>query len=135
MLGTRLRQLHVNYVVGVVSVVLGVLISLAILQLQTGGVLGGGEGVQEVIQATAYFRNGKLVVTIANPGSREVEVQMIFLEGRDYMDFDMFINAAVAPGEKTEVETDIVKPESSGKYTVRIRLSNGQTIDCSVNVR
>lgn len=97
--------------------------------------LGGGEGVQESIQATAYFRNGKLVVTIANPGSREVEVQMIFLEGRGYMDFDMFINAVVAPGEKTEIETDIVKPEQSGMYTVRIRLSNGQTIDCKVNVR
>jgi len=121
--------------VGVVSVVLGVLISLAILQSQTEDVLGGGKGVQESIQATAYFRNGKLVVTIANLGSRGVEVQMIFLEDKDYMDFDMFINAAIAPGEKTEIETDIMKPERSGTYTVRIRLSNGQTIDCKVNVR
>mgnify|MGYP000023413931 CR=1 FL=1 len=130
-----LRQLHVKYVVAVVSVVLGILISLVILQSQTGSVLGGFEDTQEVIQATAYFRNGKLIVTITNLGSREVEVQMIFLEGRNYMDFDMFINAVIAPGERTEIETDIMQPESPGRYTVRIKLSNGQTVDCSVDVR
>ena len=132
---TRLKQIHVNYVVGVTSVVLGVLISLVILQTQLGSELGSGKDVQESIKATAYFKNEKLVVSITNLGSREVEVQMIFLEGRDYMDFDMFINEAIAPGEKTEIETDIMKPERSGIYTVRIRLSNGQTIDCRVNVR
>jgi len=121
--------------VGVISVVLGVLISLAILQLQTGDVLGDYEDSQEVIQATAYFRNGKLVVVIANLGSEEVGVQMIFLEGRNYMDFDMFVNAAIAPGERTEIETDIMMPESSGRYTVRIRLTNGQTVDCTVDVK
>ncbi len=131
----QLGRLHANYVVAAVSVILGILISLAILQLQTEDVLDGNGDVQEAIQATAYFRNGKLVVAITNLGSKEVGVQMIFLEGKNYMDFDMFINVVVAPGETTEIETDIMKPETSGKYTVRIRLSNGQTVDCTIDVR
>ncbi|RLF17767.1 MAG: hypothetical protein DRZ82_09475 [Thermoprotei archaeon] len=131
----RLKSLHTDFVVSLISAVLGVLICLVILQLYGGSVPSNHEVTQETIQVSAYFRNGKLVVSITNLGRKEVEVQMVFLEGKGYMDFDLLVDVPIAPGETREIETDIMQPESSGRYTVRVRLSNGQTVDTYVIVR
>lgn len=120
------------YIMMLASIVLGSLIGSLILR----GYMGKGEvfhkNPQESFQVTAYFKDDKLIVSITNLGAYEVEVQMIFIEGQNYIDFDTPL-LVVKPNETIEVKTDIMKP-NPGIYTVKVRLSNGQTINHKVTV-
>jgi len=120
-----------TYVIVLASIVLGVIASLMIFQEYLGSGVSAFTSSREDLQLTAHFRDGRLIVTIANLGSNEVEVQIIFLEGRNYVDFDTLPDAVVKPGEVKEIKTDIMQPEK-GTYNVRVKLSNGKTVSCKV---
>jgi hypothetical protein len=131
----RLRKPRTIYIVGLTSLILGILICLALLQTKPSSTSSVGRDVGEDIQITAYFRNDELVIIITNSGSTEIEVQMVLLEGKNYVDFDALINTVVNPGEKKEIKTNIIKPRNPGTYTVKIRLSNGRVINYNIVVR
>lgn len=126
-------RITITYVITLISIVLGVLMGFLILEEHMVGETGFHKNPQESLRLTAYFKNDKPVVSITNLGSGEVEVQMIFLEGQNYMDFDTPVDLTVKPNETVETKTDIVKPKP-GTYTVKVRLSNGQTISCKIMV-
>jgi len=120
-----------THVIILASIVLGIIASLMIFHGYVGRGVSVFVGPREDLQLTAHFRNGRLIVTIANLGSNEVEVQMIFLEGRNHIDFDAPLDAVVKPGEIKEIKTDMMQPEK-GTYNVRVKLSNGKTVSCKV---
>ncbi|MBS7640640.1 MAG: hypothetical protein QXJ19_03255 [Candidatus Bathyarchaeia archaeon] len=122
------------YIVALASMLLGVLVGLLIIQDYAGRGIGLCGNHQEEFQLKAEFRNGRLVVSITNLGSSEVEVQMVFLEGRDYIDFEAPINVPVKPGDTVEIRTEIMQPDG-GTCTVRVKLSNGRTLDCKIAAR
>lgn len=122
------------YIVALASMLLGALVSLFIIQEYVSKGIGIYGNPQEEFQLKAEFRNGRLVVSITNLGSSEVEVQMVFLEGRNYIDFEAPINVLVKPGDTAEIRTEIMQP-NGGTYTVRVKLSNGRTLDCKVTAR
>jgi len=131
----KLKHLRINLVVAIISVVLGLIISIIILQMYGGKSMEGHEASQKSVFVDAYFRDGKLVLLITNLEDKEIKLQMVFLESSGYMDFDMLVGESVAPGETKEIETDIMQPETSGKYEVRIRLTDGRIIETYVIVR
>lgn len=126
-------QAYILYGITLSSLILGALIGLLILQehLSEGAIFN--KNSQESLQLNAYFKNDRLVVSITNLGNSEVEIQIVFLEGQNYIDFDAPINLMVKSGETAEIQTDIMKPKP-GTYTVKVRLSNGQTINCKITV-
>lgn len=121
------------YIIMLASIVLGSLIGFLILQEH----IGEGEVFHKIpqgnLQLAAYFKDDKLMVSITNLGVYEIEVQMIFIEGQNYIDFDTPLNLVVKPNETIEIKTDIMKP-NPGTYTVKVRLSNGQTINHKIRV-
>lgn len=128
------NKIQVTSVILLFSTILGVTIGFLILQEETSKwTIYPHKASQENLQLTARFRNNKLVVFITNLGGSEVEIQIIFLEGNNYMDFDIPVNLAVKSGETAEIQTNIIQPDP-GTYTVKVRLSNGQTISCKITV-
>jgi len=90
------------------------------------------ENPKQSIIAYAYFRNEQLVIQVRNLGNEEVEVSTVYLIGQKFMDYEMFVNEVIKPGETIEIETNIMKPAQRGTYTVKISFSNGLTIKCDV---
>lgn len=127
-----LRRTKAAYIVALISTVLGILIGLLIIHWYTGGEIGPHKKMD--FQLNASFQDGFLIVSITNLRGDEVIVEMIFLEGKDHIDFDMPNNVTIKPGETVSVRTSIMQPASRGLYIVRVKLSNGRMIHCKITV-
>jgi len=118
--------------IAIVSGAVGLILCLTILQME--GQSGyANETVERGILVNAYLRNEKLVVSIRNMGSTRVEASTIYLLGKKSIDYEMFVNRVVMPGETIELETGIRAPDQRGEYTVKVAFSNGATAECSLH--
>lgn len=129
----RLGKLQKAHLMALVSVVLGALIGFTIMWGCAGGI-GLNESSKEGFLLTAFFLNERLVISISSMSNSEVAVEIIFLEGMNYVDFEMPTNVLIKPGEKIELQTNIMQPTEKGIYVVKVKLSNGRILSCRVAV-
>lgn len=129
----NLSRIQAAHMILLASAVLGVSLGFMVAQTYSGEWMELFKRSREDLQVTAFFRNERLVVYITNLGSSRIEVQLIFLEGENYVDFEALTNVTVNPGETTEIQTNIMRPVR-GTYTLRIKLSDGRTISYKITL-
>jgi len=128
----KMRKPSTFTLMTVSSIIVGSLLFLFIIRQTSTVNFDGNLGAR--ILANATFRDEKLVVYIRNLTDEEVEVSTVYLVGHNVIDYEMFVNKAIKPGEGLEIETNIKQPTEKGTYKVRISLSNGSTVECDVEV-
>jgi len=124
----RLKAIPLPMIIGVLSILVGVLLFLLIIGQQPSANL---EDDSTGFSVNAEFRDEVLVIHIRNLNGEEVGVSTVYLIRQNYMDYEMLVNEVVKPRGELEIETNIKQPKQHGTYKV---ISNGSTLECDVEI-